>query len=90
MFTVVTHTTVCIQSALPAAVFHIAVDDQRVSSSSLPWSVTVAECAAEPLTQPLVDDAHGFIDFRTLGGSAAVKIAKRLAAFARARGRQHP
>jgi hypothetical protein len=47
--------------------------------------VTVAECAAvelqayaEPLTQPLVDDAHGFIYFRTRSGSAAA-IAKRLA-----------
>lgn len=61
------------------------------------WSVTVGECAAvalhafhDPVTEPVPDPAHSFVDFRDATTSGTEKCSKRLAAFARARGCQHP
>lgn len=59
-------------------------------------SVTVAECEGvalkafpDPLTEPVEDPAHAFIDFRPCKTSHIEKLAKRLAAMARDRGWQY-
>lgn len=80
----------------PEDAFMLYADDRGLESVGV-WSVTVGECASvgldafpEPLTEPIPDPAHAFIDFRKIGSSAAVKLSKRLASMARARGRLHP
>ncbi len=69
--------------------------DKGLESAGV-WSVTVSECGTvdlkafhDPLTDPVPDSAHSFVDFRDVGTSKAEKCSKRLAAFARARGCQH-
>jgi len=76
--------------------FLLYTRDRDLASAGV-WSVTVAECRtldlaahAEPLDEPVVDDAHGFIDFRGLSGTLVTRLAKRLASLARDRGCQHP
>ena len=60
------------------------------------WSVTVEECGRlgllarpDPLENPVLDSAHGFIDFRETSRKECGRLAKRLAAFARERGCQY-
>jgi hypothetical protein len=69
--------------------------DKALESAGV-WSVTVSECGTvalnafhDPVTDPVPDPAHSFIDFRQMTTSRAEKCSKRLAAFARARGCQH-
>lgn len=78
------------------AAYQLYTEEKKLQSVGV-WSVTVGECEgvglkafADPLEGPPPDPAHAVIDFRHLGTNAVEKASSRLAAVARARGRQYP
>lgn len=76
--------------------YQLHTEEKKLKSVGV-WSVTVGECSGiglpsfpDPLEDAPPDRAHAVVSFKDLGSTAADKASSRLAAFARARGRQHP
>ncbi len=68
---------------------------QRELHSAGTWSISVGQCMsldlevfADPLTTPIVDEAHAVVCFRGLATKKIQRLSKQLSAFAQGRGCQ--